>query len=154
MRQFLALWALRSLHGARKFCTDGVSGMALPSTGFHTNYNSNLRVAACLPFGKTCYFVNNGCAALNWNPYQTAVFFIRPFSSLGRLLHPAARLHQRDPHQSLSSFESMILCSISGEMSLSDVTVRLARAVSLAVWPVLIKPTHAMSAAFAAATPA
>jgi hypothetical protein len=34
------------------------------------NDNSNLRVAACLPFGKTCYFVNNGRAALNWNPYD------------------------------------------------------------------------------------
>jgi hypothetical protein len=29
------------------------------------NDNSNPRVAACLPCGKTCSFSQNGCAALN-----------------------------------------------------------------------------------------
>jgi uncharacterized protein len=38
-----------------------------------TNSNSNLRVAACLPFGKTCCFVSNGRAALNWNPFQPSL---------------------------------------------------------------------------------
>jgi hypothetical protein len=38
-------------------------------TPAYTNDNSDLRVAACLPFGKTCCFAKNGRAAVNWNPY-------------------------------------------------------------------------------------
>jgi hypothetical protein len=43
--------------------------------GYNAIYNSNLRVTACLPFGKTCCFSHNGRAIVNWNPYKRSFAF-------------------------------------------------------------------------------
>jgi hypothetical protein len=68
----IVLFALTQCHKTPPFAGATqmvVCSCSLPVLDFYTNYNSNLRVTACLPSGKTCYFVNNGRAALNWNPY-------------------------------------------------------------------------------------
>jgi hypothetical protein len=47
----------------------------------HTNSNSNLRFAACLPFGKTSSFFTSYRAVLEWKPYQLIPAVLKKFPS-------------------------------------------------------------------------